>query len=230
MSLFGEIADAGDGSWSEETTIPELEFSKSDKLRHEKEMLGLYISDHPLRGIEGALRRLVNASIVDLADRDAGIVTIGGVVSGLNRRFTRTGDQMATFTLEDMEASIEVTVFSKTLAQYGHLLADDTVVTVMGRLNKRDEGPSSFVAQKITAPSNLDHYVPEVVLALPSGFTPDKLETLKSIIAEFPGASPCKVRLAGGKTFDLGPRGFVDYEKAVGPLRVAFGSGSVTVS
>jgi len=136
---------------------------------------------------------------------------------------------MATFVLEDMEAAIEVTVFSKSLAEYGHLLADDTVVTVMGRLNKRDEGPSRFVAHKITAPSNLHEHVPDVILSLPSGFAPDKLETLKAIIAEFPGASPCKVRLAGGKTFDLGPRCLVDFEKAVGPLRVAFGSGSVSV-
>jgi len=229
MSLFGEISEAGEGSWSDETPIPDLEFGKADRLRHEKEMLGLYISDHPLKGIEGALRRLINTSISGLGEREAGMATIGGVVSSFNRRFTRKGDQMATFILEDMDSSVEVTVFAKTLAEHGHLLADDTVVTVTGRLNKRDEGPSNFVAQKITAPTNLRDHVPEVVLVLPSGFTSEKLETLKSIIAEFPGASPCKVRLAGGKTFDLGPRGLVDYEKAVGPLRVAFGSSAVSV-
>jgi hypothetical protein len=52
---------------------------------------------------------------------------------------------------------------------------------------------------------------------------------LKSIIAEFPGPSPCKVRLAGGKIFDLGPSGYIDFEKAVGPLRLTFGTSAVKI-
>lgn len=134
---------------------------------------------------------------------------------------------MATFVLEDMDASVEVTVFARTLAEYGHLLAEDTIVTVSGRLNKRDEGPASFVAQKINVPQNLHARIPEVLITLPAGFTMERLDDLKSIIAEFPGASPCKVGLAGGKVFDLGPDHCVDFEKALGPLRVAFGSTSV---
>ena len=229
MSLFGELQDDSGSEWTDDIAIPDLEFGKTDQLRHEKEMLGLYISDHPLRGVESALRRLVNASIADLDEREAGVVTIGGVMSSLNRRFTRKGDQMATFVLEDMDAAIEVTVFAKTLVEFGHLLADDTIITVTGRLNKRDDSPSSFVAQKITVPENLHVRTPELLLSLPAGFTPDKLTTLKSILAEFPGASPVKVKLAGGKVFDLGPHGSVDFEKAVGPLRVTFGSAAVQV-
>ena len=192
-------------------------------------MLGLYISDHPLKGIEYALRRLTTSSISELEERESGMVTIGGVVSSLNRRFTKRGDQMATFILEDMAASIEVTVFAKTLAEFGHLLADDLVVTVTGRLNNRDDAPPSFSANRIVVPENLGDRVPEVVLSLPAGFTAEKLETLKSIIGEFPGQSPVKVKLAGGKVFDLGPSGLVDFEKSVGPLRLTFGSNSVKI-
>ena len=192
-------------------------------------MLGLYISDHPLRGVEYALRRLTTSSIAELEDRESGMVTIGGVVSSLNRRFTKRGDQMATFILEDMAASIEVTVFAKTLAEFGHLLSDDIVVTVTGRLNKRDDAPPSFSANRIVVPENLGERIPEVVLSLPAGFTAEKLDDLKGIIAEFPGRSPVKVKLAGGKVFDLGPSGFVDFEKAVGPLRLTFGSNSVKI-
>jgi DNA polymerase-3 subunit alpha len=157
------------------------------------------------------------------------MVTIGGVVSSLNRRFTKRGDQMATFILEDMAASIEVTVFAKTLAEFGHLLSDDIIVTVTGRLNKRDDAPPSFSANRIVVPENLGERVPELVLSLPAGFTAEKLEDLKGIIHEFPGRSPVKVKLAGGKIFDLGPTGFVDFEKAVGPLRLTFGSNSVKI-
>ena len=228
MSLFGELEESTEGGWTDIVPIPDVEFSKADQLRHEKEMLGLYISDHPLKGIESSLRRLVDVSISDLADRDAGMVTIGGVMSSFNPRYTRRGDRMATFVLEDMDAAVEVTVFARTLAEYGHLLAEDTIVTVAGRLNKRDEGPASFVAQRISVPQNLHARIPEVLITLPAGFTMERLDDLKTIIAEFPGSSPCKVGLAGGKVFDLGPEHCVDFDKALGPLRVAFGSSSVT--
>jgi DNA polymerase-3 subunit alpha len=229
MSLFGELTEENANGWSAEIAIPDLQFGKTDQLRHEKEMLGLYISDHPLRGIEHALRRLTSSSIRDLESREPGPVTIGGVLSGLNRRFTKRGDQMATFTLEDMDASIEVTVFAKTLAEFGHLLDNDLVVTVLGRLNKRDDAPASFSAQRIVVPQNLHAKIPEILISLPAGFTAEKLESLKDIIAEFPGQSPCKVQLAGGKMFDLGPSALVDFEKALAPLRLAFGSNAVEI-
>ncbi len=229
MSLFGELEDSGPGGWSSDIAIPDAQFVKSDQLRHEKDMLGLYISDHPLRGIEGALRRLTTSSIRDLETREAGNVTIGGVVSGLNRRFTKRGDQMATFVLEDMDAGIEVTVFAKVLAEFGHLLANDQIVTVTGRLNKREDNPASFSAQRIVVPQNLDQKIPEIVLSLPTGFSAAKLETLKGIIAEFPGLSPVRIQLVGGKMFDLGPTCLVDIDKSVGPLRLTFGSQSVKI-
>ena len=229
MSLFGEMEDASTTGWSAEVSIPDMQFTKPDQLRHEKEMLGLYISDHPLRGVEHALRRLTTSSIQELESRESGMVTIGGVMSSLNRRFTKKGDQMATFVLEDMDAAIEVTVFAKVLGEYGHLLSDDLVVTVTGRLNQRDDAPPSFSAQRVSVPENLGDKIAEVELSLPSGFTEEKLERLKAIIAEFPGTSPCKVKLAGGKVFDLGPSGLVDFEKALGPLRVTFGSNAVKI-
>jgi DNA polymerase-3 subunit alpha len=229
MSLFGELDDADNSGWSSEIAIPDVQFSKGDQLRHEKDMIGLYISDHPLRGVEIALRRLTTSTIRDLETREAGMVTIGGVVSALNRRFTKRGDQMATFILEDMDASIEVTVFSKVLAEFGHLLANDIVVTVTGRLNKRDDNPASFSAQRIVVPQNLDQRIPEVILSLPAGFTAEKLDSLKAIIAEFPGLSVVKIQLPGGKMFDLGSSGLVDIDKAVGPLRLAFGSQAVKI-
>jgi DNA polymerase-3 subunit alpha len=128
-----------------------------------------------------------------------------------------------------MDASIEVTVFSKVLAEFGHLLANDIVVTVTGRLNKRDDNPASFSAQRIVVPQNLDQRIPEVILSLPAGFTAEKLDSLKAIIAECPGLSVVKIQLPGGKMFDLGSSGLVDIDKAVGPLRLAFGSQAVKI-
>ena len=83
--------------------IPDIEFDKSERLRVEKEMLGLYVSDHPLMGAERALRRHVECTIADLVDLDDGTMrTVAGVVTALQRKYTKRGDLMATFVLEDL--------------------------------------------------------------------------------------------------------------------------------
>ena len=90
-------------------------------------MLGLYVSDHPLMGAQAALspaRRVDD----DRGQGDAATatpLTLGGVVTALNRRYTKRGDLMATFMLEDLEAAIEVVVFPRTMADFGHLLEED---------------------------------------------------------------------------------------------------------
>src|SRR5207302_8671008 len=112
------------------------------KLAFEKEMLGLYISGHPLLGVEAALRRRTDASINELRERaDAEVKTVGGVVTALVRKYTRKGELMATFVLEDLQSAIEVWVFPRTMQEYGHLLADDAIICVKGRIDTRDEEP-----------------------------------------------------------------------------------------
>ena len=118
-------------------------------------MLGLYISDHPLMGLEGSLARLTDCTLAELRDFDADagrgrrvgtgyggegqIRQVGGVVTDLTRRYTKKGDLMATFVLEDLNASIEVFVFPKTMADYGALLDDDAIVVLKGRVDMRDD-------------------------------------------------------------------------------------------
>ena len=229
MSLFGELqADEANG-WSDEIAVPTESFEKKDQLRHEKEMLGLYISDHPLMGVESALRRRVESSIADLEGRDDGPVTIGGIVTKLAHRFTKKGDRMATFVLEDLDSSLEITVFAKTLTQYGHLLDDDVIVIVDGRLNRSDER-TNFTAQKIRVVDDLDRRIPEVVVTLPSGLTPENLDTLRGIILEYPGDSPIKISLSSGRVFDTGANHLVDVDKVIGPLRVSFGANAVKIT
>jgi len=125
MSLFGDWDEsAADSSgFDERCPIPDIEFDKGDRLRAEKEMLGLYVSDHPLFGVETALKRKVDNSIAELDDLEDGAqVLVGGVVTGLARKFTKRGDQMAVFVLEDLGATIEVTLFPRLLQAQGHKL------------------------------------------------------------------------------------------------------------
>jgi len=228
MSLFGG-EDGGEVFWDDKIDIPDLQFEKMEQLRFEKEMLGLYISDHPLMGAQGSLRRYVDCSIAELESRGDGMVTIGGIITNFSRRFTKKGDQMATFVLEDLESSVEVTVFSRALADHGQFLADDAIVAVTGRINRRDENRISFVLQKVAVLDNIHERTPEIVVQLPAGFNEQSLTTLKGIIADYPGASPIKLGLSSGKVFDTGSEFCVDFAKAIGPLRLHFGAGSVKV-
>ncbi|MDQ4089698.1 MAG: DNA polymerase III subunit alpha, partial [Actinomycetota bacterium] len=139
MSLFGEIAEGPGSALDERMPIPDLEFDPPERLAHEKEMLGLYVSSHPLLGVESALRRHTDGSINDLRDlRDGEMRWVGGVVTSLQRKYTKRGDLMATFVLEDLQSAIEVFVFPRTMLDYGALLSDDAVVCVKGRIDMRE--------------------------------------------------------------------------------------------
>ena len=229
MSLFGEASE-DEGGWSERIPIPELQFDKADQLRFEKEMLGLYISDHPLMGVQAALRRKVDCGIAELHGREDGPVVIGGVVTQLNRRYTRKGDQMATFVLEDLEASIEVTVFTRALSDYGHLLRDDAIITVSGRVNRRDENRVSVSTQRITVLENLHDRPTALHLQLAThGLSAERVDALKQILIEHPGDCPVVLHLGNGLEMSLGDEVAVDFDKVLGPLRVAFGPSVVAL-
>ena len=230
MSLFGDIGSGDDSTFDERVEIPDLEFEKAHRLKAEKEMLGLYISDHPLLGVEAALRRKVDCSVAEAAEREDGaMLTIGGVITGLSRKFTKKGDQMAVFTLEDLDSSLEVTVFPRMLQEQGHRLIDDAIVTVKGRLDRKDETRVGFMAQDIAILEGLDTSgSPPLRLRLPANMLNElKIHQLKRILRDHPGESQVFVQLGAGKTLRLADDFCVDLDRVVGELRVAFGHDAV---
>ena len=113
LSLFDEGGDDTAPAFDERVDIPNQEYEKSARLRHEKEMLGLYVSDHPLMGAEAALKRRSEHTIDQINDgalSDGAPCSVGGVITSLNRKYTKKGDLMAVFVLEDLQSSIEVMV------------------------------------------------------------------------------------------------------------------------
>ncbi len=240
MSLFGDWGDPSDGGadavassgdgFDERTDIPDLAFDKTEQLRYEKEMLGLYVSDHPLFGVEAALRRKVEHSVLDLQTMDDGAnVVVGGVITNLARKFTKKGDQMAVFQLEDLDASIEVTIFPRTLAEQGHKLEDDLIVAVRGRLDRRDESRFGIIGQTVTVLSGLaDGPAAPLRLRLPSTSLDElKIQRLKRILREHPGDSVVMVDIGQGKVLKLADEFRVDLDRSVGELRMAFGHEAV---
>ena len=147
-TLFSAFEDEEtDPGWgTSKVDIPDVEFDKAQRLAFEKEMLGLYVSDHPLRGFEAALTRHTDCALSDMREEDptgdrSPVRAVGGVVTDLRRSYTKRGDLMARFVLEDLHAAMEVFVFPKTMADYGHMIENDSVLVVRGRLDTREDEP-----------------------------------------------------------------------------------------
>ena len=103
------------------------------------------------------MRRKVECSVAEAAERDDGTtLVLGGIITNLARKFTKKGDQMAVFVLEDLDSAIEVTVFPRGLTEQGHKLIDDAIVTVKGRIDRRDEVRIGFMAQDVQILEGLD--------------------------------------------------------------------------
>jgi len=233
MSLFGGLEEGGsDGSGAApifddaRVPIPEVDFDKMQRLAFEKEMLGLYVSDHPLLGAEAALRRHADVTVRELRELPEGELRwVGGVVTGLARKYTKRGELMATFTLEDLEATMDVWVFPRTMTEVGHLLADDAVVCVRGRLDMRDETPK-LVCMELKCPTlSLDGVEP-LHLDLPlNALSDDRVTRLKQLLVEHPGGSAVFLHL-GSKTIRLGGDWNVDARNGLlAELRVLLGPG-----
>ncbi len=240
FSLLEDEGAVGEGNFSEaRREVPQMEFDKSERLAFEKEMLGLYISDHPLMGRESALRRYTDTTIRGLLEEGAlsqggaGEFTaakrVGGVITNLSRRYTKRGEFMATFILEDLEAAIEVFVFPKTMADYGMRLDDDAIITVRGRLDARED-QVKLIAMEITRPELAEdgQTLPIEVSVPVSTLTESLVGQLKELVSDHPGECPVHLRL-GEKVIRLPAEFNVDSRGGfVGACKELFGAQSVS--
>ena len=176
--------------------IPDTEFPKAQRLAFEKEMLGLYVSEHPLMGAERSLRRHVDSTLSELREaREGELRTVGGIVTALATKYTRRGDFMATFVLEDLAGVLDVMVFPRTMTEYGHVLENDAIVVVKGRVDLRDDAPK-LVAMEVIRPEIVLEGGPPVRIKVKlNALSDDKAARLKGILAEHPGDSAVYVHL-----------------------------------
>ena len=130
---------------------------------------------------------------------------MGGVVTGLARKYTRKGELMATFVLEDLQSSIEVFVFPRTMTEVGYLLADDAVVCVKGRLDLRDEVPKLVCSELKRPQLSLDGAEPLQVVLPVNALDDSRVERLRELLQEHPGPSPVYLHV-GSKVVRLPAR------------------------
>ena len=208
-SLFGD--DTTDDV-AFEIPVPDGEWEKQTLLGFEREMLGLYVSDHPLLGMEHALAAETDCSVAQLLSatdeperssrgdgRDAQVVTLGGILSGVTRKVTRQGASWAAATLEDLEGAIEVLFFPATYQTCMHLVVEDAIVIVKGRLDRREDVPKLIAMEVKTAELPTDGTGPFVVSVLESRCVPPVIERLREVLRTHAGLTEVHLRLQTGQ-------------------------------
>ena len=179
--------------------VPDVpDWDKKQRLAFEREMLGLYVSDHPLSGLEHVLAAAGDVSIAALMADDTrsegSTVTVCGLITSLQRRMSKNGNPWATVVVEDIDGSVEVLFFGETYVSYTTMLAEDTVITVRGRLRRRDE-TVQLHAIEVSAPDVSAVDAPVVITLPVARCTPPVVEQLREILAAHPGVSQVHLRL-----------------------------------
>ncbi|UFU04245.1 DNA polymerase III subunit alpha [Ruania suaedae] len=197
---LGGDGDDGAGASGFAVEVPELpEWDKKQKLAFEREMLGLYVSDHPLSGIEHVLTQAADVSLATLTTDetrpDGSTVTIAGLITSLQRKMSKQGNPWAAVTIEDMEGSVEVMFFGETYLAYSTVLAQDQVVVVKGRIRRRDE-TLSLQAMEVTLPDVTVGESAPVMVRIPEARCSEPvLLQLRDVLSTHPGVSEVHVRL-----------------------------------
>src|SRR4051812_3980644 len=199
-SLFGGVDDTSSG-FGIAVAVPDdiEEWDKTTLLGHERDMLGLYVSDHPLLGLEHVLSQGTDCTIGQLMtdeERPHGsMLTISGLVTSVQRKITKRGDTWATITLEDLEGAIEVLLFPSTYQLASTLLVEDSVLRIKGALS-RDKDQPELRAQEVTVPDLSDGPSGPVVISLPSTrCTGPVVAQLRDVLGTHPGVTEVRLRL-----------------------------------
>jgi DNA polymerase-3 subunit alpha len=202
-SLFGSLGgDEGEPDVTFDVAIPPGEWDKATVLAFEREMLGLYVSDHPLLGIEHILERETDCTIAALMDGDrpdGQVVVVGGLMSGLQRKVTKQGNSWAMATLEDLEGAIDVMIFPSSYQLCSTLLAEDAILVIKGRLDRREDTPK-IIAMEVTQPDlTVSDAGGPLAVSLPIGrCTPPVVTRLKEVLSTHPGTTEVHLRLQNG--------------------------------
>jgi DNA polymerase III subunit alpha len=182
--------------------VPDGEWDKNVLLNFEREMLGLYVSDHPLLGVEHILTGAAEVTIADLqtdAVHDGQMITVAGILSSITRRVTKDGKSWAQVTLEDLAGAVEVLFFPASYAQVGLLIAEDAIVVIKGRVDSRED-TIRLIGSDLTLPDLTQGVRGPLLLTVPPArCTPPVVERLKEVLAGHPGTTEVHLELVTGE-------------------------------
>lgn len=184
--------------------IPDLpEWEKKDKLSFERDMLGLYVSDHPLQGLEGLLSQHADQSITSViaedGPHDGAIITISGMITSLSRRIAKaSGNAYARAEIEDLGGSMEVMFFGQVYGPIASVLAEDLIVVVKGRLQRRDDGAVALNCMELSVPDLSEGTNGPVLISMPTHKATEAVVTeLGDVLRNHRGNSEVRLHLQG---------------------------------
>jgi DNA polymerase-3 subunit alpha len=204
----GQVGFDFDSLWDEPESIQQVpvrpEWSKKDKLAFEREMLGLYVSDHPLAGLELQLAKHASVTIADLmaseSIQDGETVTIAGLVTTVQHRVAKnSGNQYGMIQVEDFGGEMTVMFMGKAYQEFAPAMIADSIVVVRGRVSMRDDGMNLHAYSLFT---------PDVGQSLGSGplvitladqrATTDTVKALGDVLIRHVGENEVRLRLLKG--------------------------------
>ena len=202
FDLFGganEISVNGIASLALE--VSDQEWEKALLLAYEREMLGLYVSDHPLLGVEHVLRSATDTTISQILDEGVvheQIITIAGLITAVQRKVSRQGQSWAIVTVEDLEGAIDVRFFSSTYQTHALDLIEDRIVIIRGKIDKREETPQITALELSLADINQAPIGPFVIKLEAERCTPPVVDRMKEILRSHPGTREVHLKIEGG--------------------------------
>ncbi|MDQ3821973.1 MAG: DNA polymerase III subunit alpha [Actinomycetota bacterium] len=189
--------------------LPPGEFEKSELLRMEKEVLGVYVSEHPLDAVRDQLRRKTDLSLGEVSQRrDGEVVTVGGIVGAVKQLTTKKGEPMVFLRLDDLAGSAEVVVFNSVYVAARELCVADEVLVVKGRVDHKQEGETKLIALEVTAfeatPERREVRLRVDARAARAGL----IRELRDVVARYPGDLAVRVSIQmtdGWTNLQFGP-------------------------
>ncbi|MDN6799387.1 MAG: OB-fold nucleic acid binding domain-containing protein, partial [Propionibacterium sp.] len=201
--LFGDLGGGdAESDPAMNHTVPDIpDWDKRTKLAFEREMLGLYVSDHPLRGLEHVLSAERTIGLGQIAEQgaeaDGHVEVICGMITQVQRKQTKKGAFWAIIDVEDLDASMQVLIFPKVYETCLTQLSPDTIVRIRGRVVNKDES-LEMQADELTLPDIRQSSGGPVTIRLPLvRCTPPIVAELRQVLTAHPGSTEVRVQLVG---------------------------------
>ena len=209
-SIFDLGDEPSDSAPRHHPPLANLADDDNERLRWEKETLGLYVSEHPLAAVRDQLRRKTDCGLAEVERRREGeVVTVGGIVGAVKQLTTKKGDPMVFMRLDDLTGGAEVVVFNSVYANARELIEADRILVVKGRVDHKQEGETKLLAIEVSPfeaiPERREVHLRVDAQRAPAGV----IRELATLIRDFPGESPV----------------YVDLETSLGPRRLELGEG-----
>src|SRR5207237_1186129 len=204
-SLFGSLEDGPAKATEQIRELPE--WPQHELLAHEKELLGFYVTGHPLTPYAGILQKYCLTNTLGLAQiQNRTLTRIGGMIAGVQQGVSKkSGKPYAMVTLEDLEGSVQILCMNENYDNYRDLLTQGRAILVIGEVNISEDKPKIFPQEIMPLEDAPKKFTRQVHLRLNEArLDPEKLDSVQQLVSTYPGKCPlflCLTRSTGQKVF-----------------------------